>query len=233
MIYGRRFFDSKKLQKRSPAADSKHLKLREILSTDIKDKYYRELKLKHVSLLVFGSFFSVLLFIGPAVYFLVQNYQIFQRLALDTSPQLVEHIERELNWFIGLSLLTVVSAGFCTAWLGARLINSIIKPIYSVQHHLRDIIDGDWSEHPKFNFDGEFRSFLSTYDYFHQSIQNMALEELQQLQQLQIDPNDKISSSIKNQLVTNRKKILAQKTDSKVIDLAEGSFGSGSKRRAS
>jgi hypothetical protein len=209
------------------------LKLRDILSADIKDKYYRELKLKHVSLLIFGSLFSVFLFIGPAVYFMTQNYQIFQKLALDTNPEIVGHIERELNWFVGLAILSFVSAAVCTAWLGSRLINSIIKPIHSVEHHLRNIIGGDWTDHPKFDFDGEFRSFLSTYNYFHQSIQNTALGELQQLQQLQINANDKVSSSIKNQLIKNRKKILGQDTDSKVIDLGEDSFGSGSKRRAS
>ena len=124
----------------------------------------------------------------PAWHFVRDNYQIFQRLAYDSHPTLVSHLEREQIWITLLLILGTLSTGALTAWTTLRVTTIWLSPLMSVENHMRRLIRGDWSEHEfRTRESDEMREFTGTYAYLYQTLRAQAETELKLLEKLKVD----------------------------------------------
>jgi hypothetical protein len=233
MIYGRRVLEAKKFPNNLAFAKSKTFEKSVSAQTNLSQYYYKDLTFKHVIACVLCAVGSLILFLGPSVYFLHDNYTIFYQLAFESQPELVHHLERELVWFYVLAGFACFSGVFTTAWLVSRLMHSLLMPLKNLEKHLNQNLQGQWSEPPKVKEGAEFRGILESYAHLHLQIKTLAAAELAQLELLQIDNNDRMGLSIKSQLIENRKKMLNRQEPENVISLGEDSFSLHSKRRVS
>lgn len=132
---------------------------------------------------------ATLLFLLPTYYFVSQNYQIFTRLAYDTNPQLVAHLEREVLWlqiFMAASFLVI--AGI-TLVMGLRMTKNLINPLIQMEGHMRQLMLGQWHINDfKIREEDDFRDLSVTYDYFHRALRANTEVELKMLEKIVVDP---------------------------------------------
>jgi hypothetical protein len=232
MIYGRKILESKKFVRSEPIKQVAHPKITGAAS-NFGQFYYRDLSHKHILACILAAMGSIILFLGPAAYFLQDNYSIFYKLAYETQPGLVQHLERELAWFYILAIFACVSSAITTYWLVSRLMKSLLTPLKNLERHLHQSLEGEWLPTPEIKPESEFPTLLESYRRFQLYLKNSAVQDLEFLGQIQIDPNDKLSSSVKSQLIENKKKFLNQLEKKNIISLGEDSFSLHSKRRVS
>ncbi len=183
MIYGRRLFD-KSLEepfRRKPA-----LRVFRVVNSSYQWKYTWH----------FNAFLlaSLLIFIGPLWYFQSQNYDVFMKLARESSPRLLEHLERETMWLVGFSIFSLVSLFVLTTWLTLRMTSNIIGPLISMERHMWKVTTGDWSsEDFRIRADDDFRELADTYSYLYRSLRAQAASEIKLLERVVVDPSQKDS----------------------------------------
>lgn len=164
---------------------------------------------KYILFLVTAVAGSALLFFAPAYYFINQNYDLFVRLAYDTQPALINHLEREVVWiavFMALSLGLIVGLSLL---IGVRMTRNILAPLVQMENHMKELMYGNWHiPDYKISNDVDFRDLAMTYDYFYRSLKANTDAELKLIEKLTIDPqNREAYAAWKNLIVIKRSRL--------------------------
>jgi hypothetical protein len=179
---------------------------------------------------------SALIFMGPALFFLHQNYEIFSSLAYQTDPGLVEHLEREtiwLNLYFGLGV--VLLAVLCTS-IGLKLTDTLAGPLLSMENHMRRLAQGDWSQSDfRLRVTDDYRTLGDTYAYLYKSLQAQTHQDLRWLEKIVIDPQNREAVAAWEALVRTKQSQLgiAKLGATAVNETDAKTFEVPSKRRAS
>jgi len=164
---------------------------------------------KYTVFLIAAVFGTMILFLGVASNSMYQNYEIFKKLAFETNPELVGHLEREITWF-GIFLVATASAVFlfCLG-IGLRMTSNIIKPFIHLEQHMKKVIQGDWSNLEfRYRGDEDFSELLDTYSYLYKSLRAHTEHEIKMLEKLSIDPTNREALSIWKTLIFQKRKQL-------------------------
>jgi hypothetical protein len=179
MLQGRRPHQNKFSPPSRPKAVKRRVPVRIINS---------RLQWRYTLILGFTSTFLVACFAGPAWYFLRDNYQVFQRIAYDTHPGLISHLEREQVWIGLLLLLGTLATGLITAWTTLRITTLWLGPLSNMERHMRRLIRGDWSGHEFIVREtDEMREFTGTYSYLYRTLRAQAEAEIKLLEKIRVD----------------------------------------------
>jgi hypothetical protein len=136
-------------------------------------------------------FSLVAAFAGPAWYFVHENYSFFTKIAYDTHPVLIDHMDREQTWIVMLLFLGTLSAGLITGLTTLRITTELLGPLYNMEKHMRRLIRGDWSG-AKFasREKDELRDITGTYSYLYSTLRAQAESELKLLEKVIVDPRE-------------------------------------------
>lgn len=228
MIYGRRLFD-KSLE--GPFYKKPVHRVFRVVNSQFQWKYT-------ISLMAFLTL-SMALFLIPSWYFISQNYEIFDRLARNSQPQLMQHLEREVVWLAGFTIFSLLALMSVTLWVGLRMTANIIGPLISMERHMWKVTTGDWSS-PDFKIRSEddFRDLAEAYSYLYRSLKAQAEAELKLLEHVHIDPEHRDAFNALHSLIKMKKqqmKVPAIPVDGPelVLIMTEDVVGSRAARRAS
>lgn len=146
-----------------------------------------------------------LIFLGPAAYFLRQNYEIFTHLAYKTDASLVEHLERETLWLnlffiFGILLLT----GLCCS-IGLKLTDAMAGPLVSMENHMRNLSHGDWSQNDfRIRTTDDYRPLANAYSYLYKSLRAQTVQDLKWLEKIVVDPQNREATAAWEALVRTK-----------------------------
>lgn len=207
MIYGNRFFEK--------TLTLKAKNLQKVRKFRIVNKAFQW---KYTLFLLSAFFGSSVLFLGPVWYFLNQNYEFFYKIAYDTHPEILSHLDREIVWlgfYIGVTCFCTL---VFTGWISIRMTEQIIGPLISMERHLRKATLGDWSS-PDFRIRStdDFRNLADAYSYFYRSLKANTENEIKVLEKLQIDPQNREAYAAWEYLVNSKKAQLGLPTNSSPI----------------
>jgi len=229
MIYGRRFFeaDDRKYLVEEPTRGAVLRRPQPIRLL------YRNFQIKYTLFLLAAIAGSMLIFVGPAWYFISQNYGIFSQLAYDTQPALLEHLEREKSWLLFLFIFTEIATMGFAAWVGLRVTSRLVGPIWSLEKHMKKVTLGDWtSEDFKIRRTDDFQSLANTYSYLYRSLRAQTEQEIKMLEKLVVDPKDHSNYSTWKTLIDSKKSQLGW-LDKSNVGSVEWTSSSPDQRRAS
>lgn len=220
MLHGRRPHQNK-AHARTPRPPKSRLAIR-LINRGLQWRYARILALTSV---VLTAAFAV-----PAWHFIRENYELFTRIAYDTHPGLVSHLEREQIWIGMLLLLGTSAAGFITMLTTLRMTTVLLGPLNSMERHMRQIIRGDWSSHEfRVRETDEMREVTGTYSYLYRTLRAQADAEMKLLEKITVDPREVESARAWMTLMNLKRKQLGLSE----IESAEDSASSQDSRRAS
>jgi methyl-accepting chemotaxis protein len=198
MLYGRRILQSQQWLYRSGP-----LKLIRVIDSSFQWKYTFYLTAAMAS----ASF----IFLGPAWYFVHQNYDIFISLADKSEPMLFEHLQRESAWLLTFLVISGLVILGLSVFLGLRLTESIMGPFVSLQRHMRNASRGDLTQRDfKIRATDDFRALASTYAYLYKSLKAQAEQDLKWLEKITIDPNNRDALAAWQALVRTKQSQLGQ-----------------------
>lgn len=208
MIYGRRFFE--KNQHRLSTHEQQTERF--VRSEYSLKALYHHFQHKYARYFVLTLILPTLLFAFPCLYFLNQNYEIFLRLAYDVRPELIEHLERERAVLMGLIAFMIVSASTFCYLLTLKLTSHIIGPIWSLERHMKQVTLGDWSsEDFRIRQNDEFQSLASSYSYMYRTLKVHTQKEIEALESLGLDPQDRNAYVTIRNLIDTKKAQLGTK----------------------
>ncbi len=230
MIYGRRFFEQKRQRLSKFEQQAERLQSTQRSMQNLYQQFQRRYA-GYFLLAILGPF---ALFVLPCVFFVQQNYDIFQKLAYDIRPELLNHLEREKALLFGLILFTVICSSLFCFWLTKKIMALIAGPLWALERHMKQVTLGDWSSkdfHIRSN--DEFQSLASTYSYLYRTMRAHTQKELEALESLGLDPRDRQTYIVmKNLIDMKRSQLGIVKKDFSDENVAETS-SSPSKRHAS
>lgn len=175
MIFGRRYpgsYSSHKFRRKSSLID-------------------RHFQMRYTLVLIGGATAGLIVLLSPVFYFLHSNYKIFVEFAYETSPYLVEYLEREELWISIFLSATVLALIVFFTIIGFRFTNKIVGPINVLKNHLTELSHGNWHGPPiKVREDDEFQELIEVYNYFYQAYRTQINKDLDQLKKLSIDNRD-------------------------------------------
>lgn len=205
---------------------------------------YRAFQSKYAWYFVFALVAPLLIFALPCIYFLHQNYGIFQSLAYDVRPELVSHLQRESQILTGFFFLSISLSVISCYWLTKRLTGLMIKPLSAIEKHMKHVTAGDWSQLDfKYQPNQEFQSLLGTYSYLYRTLRVHSQKEVETLEKLVLtlqanslmDKNAEIA--LKNLILTKKAQLGMNMTeinsDVFISRADQETFSSPSKRHAS
>lgn len=210
MIQGHRFpYSNRKELSSHEKVDLQHQR------TQLKIRgLYGAFQKKYSWYFIFALVAPFLIFTGPSYYFLMENYQIFQKLAYDFSPELIEHLNREIQILSSFFIISILlSTGACF-WLTRRLTKNIIGPVISIEKHIKKMSSGDWSDLDyKYQGTNEFQSLAASYSYLFRSLKVNTEKEILSLEKIkanlsqysQLDKNTEIL--IHNMIMTKKSQL--------------------------
>ncbi len=128
---------------------------------------------------------TLLVFMAPFLYFLSSNFDIFRDLAIHYQPNLLEHLEREVQWIYFLGFSGIICAVMFSIAFGFKLTGSILGPLFSIERHMRIVSQGDWKrEDFRVRATDEFKRMASTYAFLYRSIRGELVDDLETLDYL-------------------------------------------------
>ncbi len=152
----------------------------------------REFQIRYVSIVVIAAGFGMFASMGPAYYFLNQNYKIFVDLAFETSPDLLDNLQRErhlLNMIMACGITaTLVFFGL----LSFKMTNRMTGPLKVLRNHLKWLSRGRWNQPPlKVRDSDEFQDLIEAYNYFYSSFRANVHKDLERLKKFNIDSHNR------------------------------------------
>ncbi|NUM59519.1 MAG: hypothetical protein HUU56_12850 [Bdellovibrionaceae bacterium] len=142
--------------------------------------------------MILVTFFSAALL--PVMYFYEKNFTLFEKLAYDFYPQLINNLKQEETW---LWITFTVSHFFLfgvSLFFSLKFTKKILYPIHQIEKHLQKMMLGHWDEPIHFDNEKEdFKSIKISYDYFQRSLKANTEMELELLKKIAIDPNNRDS----------------------------------------
>lgn len=142
----------------------------------------------------------------PFVFFANENFMFFQNLALESSPSLISHLEREQIWFNILYFITIVSIGFSHWWFTKKFVSNFNGQVQSFDRHLKHLIRGEWFTPPlRVREKDDFKELVEQYGYFYKSLQALTKSEIQLLEKMKIDPSQRENYTLWKMLLQQKK----------------------------
>lgn len=128
---------------------------------------------------------TLVVFMAPFLYFLNQNFEIFRTLAIDHQPNLLEHIEREVQWITAVACVGLVCAVLFALAFGYKLTGSIMGPLFSIERHMKKISGGNWSGTDfRVRATDEFKRLATAYAHLYRNVRGEMTEDLETLKRL-------------------------------------------------
>lgn len=150
-------------------------------------------------------FLNTLIF-GPFIYLINQNFNFFQGLAIDSSPTLLTHLDREQTWFNILSFTLLVIFAVTNWWFAMKILRNFRGQMHALDRHLRHLIRGEWFTPPlKVRKNDDFKDVVEQYGYFYKSLQAMTKAEVHLLEKMKIDPSQRETYTIWKTLLQQKK----------------------------
>lgn len=151
----------------------------------------------------------VAVFAGTAWHFIQENYNLFGRIAYDTHPGLVTHLERERVWIACLLILASIIAGLVAFVTTLRITTVLLGPLYAMERHMQKAIRGDWSAAEfRVRDRDDLRDVVATYAYLYRTLRAQSEAELKLLEQISVDPRQIQSSQALENLHSLKRKQL-------------------------
>lgn len=156
---------------------------------------------------------TLLVFMGPFLYFLNQNFEIFRSLAIEYQPNLLEHMEREVQWITFIGFAGLVSAVSFSVIFGYKITASIIGPLFSIERHMKRVAQGHWDrEDFRVRSTDEFKRLATTYSHCYRVLRNDIQEDLQTLEHIaslstSARNNEEIKFTVSKMIEAKRKKL--------------------------
>lgn len=142
----------------------------------------------------------------PFIYLGNENFRFFQNLALDMSPTLLSHLEREQIWFNILTTTFICSILLGNWWFSIKLVNSFRGQAQAFDRHLKHLIRGEWYIPPlRVREKDDFKNLVEQYSYFYKSIQAMTKAEIQLLERMKINPTERENFNLWKTLLQQKK----------------------------
>lgn len=152
----------------------------------------RDFQLRYVFMVVSAAAFGMLVSIGPAYYFLDQNYGIFVDLAFDHAPNLLQNLQQERYWINMLLACGVLSTLVFFSFISLKMTHRMIGPLKVLRNHLKLLSRGHWNMPPlKVRDKDEFQDLIESYNYFYSSFRANIYKDLEALKKLNIDSNNR------------------------------------------
>lgn len=150
---------------------------------------------------------ATLLFLcGPFIYFTNENFQLFQKLALESSPSLLVHLEREQMLFNIIIFILFLSLAMSNWWFANKFVKNFQGQVHSFDRHLKHLIRGEWFTPPlRVRENDDFKDLVEQYGYFYKSIQAMTKAEIQMLEKMKIDPSQRENYILWKMLLQQKK----------------------------
>jgi hypothetical protein len=183
----------------------------------------REFQLRYVSIVVIAAAFGMLVSIGPAYYFLNQNYQIFVDLAFDNSPDLLANLQRE-RYVVNVVLMCGISATLLFfGLLSFKMTNRMTGPLKVLRNHLKWLSRGRWSQPPlKVRESDEFQDLIEAYNYFYSSFRANLYKDLERLKSFNIDSHNRDAYKAWLQMIEEKSLQLQLKTETPLSVVKSG-----------
>ncbi len=148
----------------------------------------------------------IVLMASPFFYLTNENYRFFQSLAVETSPSLLAHLEREQLWFNILATVLLTTLCGTNWWFAVKLIGSFRGQVHSFDRHLKHLIRGEWFIPPlRVREKDDFKELVEQYGYFYKSLQAMTKAEVQLLEKMKIDPSQRENFTLWKMLLQQKK----------------------------
>lgn len=155
---------------------------------------------------VTSTLLMFLLITSPFVYFANENFKFFQSLAVDSSPSLLSHLEREQLLF---NLTYILISSFITInhwWFVNKYIRNFRGQVQAFDRHLKHLIRGEWFTPPlRVREKDDFKNLAEQYGYFYKSLQAMTKSEIQILEKMKIDPSQRENFTLWKMLLQQKK----------------------------
>lgn len=165
----------------------------------------RGFQMRFSGVVLSASTLGMLLAVFPIYYFLNQNYQIFSEIALEHSPQLLDHLEREQVWVTTLLFSSFVGLTLFFVLLSLKMTNRIVGPLKVLRNHMRKVSRGFWFISPlHVRENDEFQDLVDAYNYLYESMRAHFRRELDLLKKLHIDPKDREAYAAWTSLMTEK-----------------------------
>ena len=154
-------------------------------------------------------------------YFINQNYAFFQKIAYDTHPGLVSHLEREQNWISAILVIGCLMTSFIVTLTTLRITSVLLGPLVAMEKHMHLVIRGDWSSSDFQNrHKDEIREITSTYAYLYRTFRAQSESELKVLEKVLSDPRNREVTEALHNLVNLKKKQMGFSADDSSRDSA-------------
>lgn len=148
----------------------------------------------------------IILICSPFIYFSNENFRFFQNLAVETSPSLLAHLEREQLWFNILATFLLSTLCGANWWFAIKLVGSFRGQVNSFDRHLKHLIRGEWFVPPlRVREKDDFKDLVEQYGYFYKSLQAMTKAEIQILEKMKIDPSQRENYTLWKMLLQQKK----------------------------
>jgi methyl-accepting chemotaxis protein len=165
----------------------------------------RDFQLRWTRGAVIGLALGLALVAGPLAAVLAHNYQLFERIAFNENPGLVNDLVREKGFFITYAAASSLFV-LAFAWVFIyRASTRIAAPLKVLKNHLKLLSRGHWQQmsiHTRDN--DEFRDLIESYNYFYASFQAQVRGELKALEQLRPSEEDRTRFDIWKKLVEKK-----------------------------
>lgn len=181
----------------------------------------RELQWRYAGQMMIFSLLLMSFLAVPIWYLVRQNYKIFEKLALDSHPAFLAHLEREQFWIAALLTFGTICLTLLTAWTTLRMTTLWLGPLASIEKHMRKVVHGDWSSHEYVTREADdLRELTGTYNYFYMSLRAQAESELKTLKSLRPDPKKTEAFKAWGELVNLKEKQLGLKVSETSAEIA-------------
>ena len=170
---------------------------------------FRFFRQKYSLYLIFGISGSVISFLAPCLWFVLENYAFFKKMATAHSPELLLHLERESTWILIFFAVGIsCTIGICT-YLAYRITKNITSPFIKIEENLRKINHGSLSDKEiTLKPEDDLYEFLDLYNYTYKTLRNRTEQELKLLESLNIDPQNKEAYMVWKSLMLGKKRSL-------------------------
>ncbi len=135
------------------------------------------------TLFIVGVFaLSLVFFSIPVIYYINFNYDLFIELAYESTPAIVQQLEKEKFWINNLFIATVLASLLVLTVIVFRLLSRVDRTLQVVKNKIRNLSHGKWNSGPiiEKNY-SEFTEIIGLYNhlyYFIREIQNQEVENL-------------------------------------------------------
>ncbi len=145
---------------------------------------------RYTRYLVSSVFFASVITGGVTGYFLNQNYDIFNRLALLHAPDLLPQLEREQVWINTFLFAFVLTMLIGSLIFGLRMTSRIAGPLMILKRHFKSLSWGMFFQRPiRVRDSDEFGDLIESYNYFYRSLQTQIRKDLKVLYKV-LNEND-------------------------------------------